>query len=78
MVWLCSSGSDEFVANPPREWQIGEGPMKMPQLASAQPEFNAPETMVVSRHALPLLNGLTHDFDCCVLHHDIRSVAVPL
>jgi hypothetical protein len=70
---LCSTGTDQFVANATRERQIGKGPMQVPQFAAAEPEFNAAEAMVVRRHPLSTRHGLTHRFDCREFRHHFFS-----
>jgi hypothetical protein len=47
--------------------------LQVPQFATAEPEFNPAEAMVVNRHTLPTRNGLTHRFDCREFRHHFSS-----
>ena len=64
-----SSRSHELVANLPRKREIRERPMQVAQLAAPETEFDAAEPMRVSRHAVPLLDGLPYRVTGFVLRH---------
>jgi hypothetical protein len=52
-MWSGPSRRDQFVADTPREWEVGEGSVQVPKLATADPEFGASKAVLVKAHALP-------------------------
>ena len=53
MVRSRPSSRNKFVANAPREGQVGNRSMQMAQLPATAPEFNPTEAVAVRRHTLP-------------------------
>ena len=60
MVRSRASSRDKFIADAPRERQVGNRPVQMAQLSATEPEFNPAEAVVVCRHALPAGDSGAH------------------
>ena len=60
MVRSRPSSRDKFVADAPREGQVGNRSVQMAQLPATEPEFNPPEAVVMRRHALPVGDSGAH------------------
>ncbi len=64
MVRTCPSSRNKFVANAPREGQVGDRSVQMAQLPATEPEFNPTEAVAVRRHTLPAGDNSADRLNC--------------
>ena len=74
MVRSRPPGSDELVTDAAREGQVGDRGMQMSEPATAEPELNPTEAMVMSRHALPASDFGAHGLHGRAWRYDLPSI----